>query len=69
FFQLFPCYGSSQDVKMRNLHCLLKMVQIADCSRYGPQQQRLAGTFQDAAGVEKDLRGDQYRNSFWLQKK
>ncbi|KFR12111.1 hypothetical protein N306_10389, partial [Opisthocomus hoazin] len=64
FFQLSPCHGSSQELKKKKLHCLLQMVQISDCSHCGPQQQRLAGTFQDAAGGERDLRGDQDLNSF-----
>ncbi|KFQ76834.1 hypothetical protein N337_04985, partial [Phoenicopterus ruber ruber] len=64
FFQLSPCYGSSQELKKKKWQYLLKMVQISDCSRYGPRQQRLAGTFQDAAGGERDLRGDQDLNSF-----
>ncbi|KFQ72478.1 hypothetical protein N335_10011, partial [Phaethon lepturus] len=64
FFQLSPCYGSSQELKKKRLQYLLKVVQISDCSHYGPQQQHLAGTFQDAAGVERDLRGDQDLNSF-----
>ncbi|KFV53228.1 hypothetical protein N328_09469, partial [Gavia stellata] len=64
FFQLSPWYGSSQELKKKNLQSLLKMVQISDCSHYGPQQQRLAGTFQDAAGGERDLRRDQDPKSF-----
>ncbi|KFV20234.1 hypothetical protein N340_03820, partial [Tauraco erythrolophus] len=66
FFQLSPCYGSSQELKKKKkkLQYLLRMVQIVDCSYYGPQQQHLAGTFQDAAGSERDLRGDQDLNSF-----
>ncbi|KFV50710.1 hypothetical protein N341_13025, partial [Tyto alba] len=64
FFQLSPFCGSSQELKKKKLQYLLRMVQISDCSHYGPQQQRLAGTFQDAAGGEKDLREDQDLNSF-----
>ncbi|KGL97694.1 hypothetical protein N301_16054, partial [Charadrius vociferus] len=64
FFQLSPCYGSSQELKKKNLQYLLRMAQVSDCSHYGPQQQRSAGTFQDAAGGERDLRGDQDLNSF-----
>ncbi|KFP82852.1 hypothetical protein N311_00415, partial [Apaloderma vittatum] len=64
FFQLSPCYGSNQELKKKKLRNFLKGVQISDCSHYGPQQLRLAGTFQDAAGGERDLRGDQALNSF-----
>ncbi|KFZ49482.1 hypothetical protein N338_03441, partial [Podiceps cristatus] len=64
FFQLSPCCGSSQELKKKKLQYLLRMVQISDCSRYGPRQQHLTGTFQDAAGGERNLRGDQGPNSF-----
>ncbi|KFV90231.1 hypothetical protein N326_01653, partial [Eurypyga helias] len=64
FFQLSPCYGSSQELKKKKLQYLLQMVQISDCSHYSPQQQHLAGTFQDAAEDEVDLRRDQDLNSF-----
>ncbi|KFQ13521.1 hypothetical protein N330_06111, partial [Leptosomus discolor] len=60
FFQLSPCYGSSQELKKKKLQDLL----ISDCSHCTPQQQHLAGTFQDAAEGERDLRGDQDLNSF-----
>ncbi|KFZ47433.1 hypothetical protein N321_06747, partial [Antrostomus carolinensis] len=64
FFQFSPCYGSSQELKKKKLRYLLRLVQISDCSHYGAQQQRLAGTFQDAAGGERDWKGDQDLNSF-----
>lgn len=54
FFLFCPCYGSSQELK--KLQNLLKMFQVSDCSHYGPQEQHLAGIFQDAAGGERDLR-------------
>ncbi|KFQ45670.1 hypothetical protein N333_11723, partial [Nestor notabilis] len=64
FFQLSPCYGSSQELKKKKVQHLLKTAQVSDCSHYGPQQQRLVGTFHDAAGGERDLKGDQDLNSF-----
>lgn len=63
FFQLSPCYGSSQNLKEKLQH-LLRVVLTSDCSHCGPQQQRSAGTFQDVAVAEEDLIGDQDLNSF-----
>lgn len=64
FFQLSPCYGSSQELKKENLEDLLKIVQISECSHSGPKQLHLAGIFQDASESEWDLRGDQSSSSF-----